>query len=253
VFIAALRLIDPFRKDIAMVNTPIDTIESAATPIPPGPTPDNVGHTEGNSIDRSKAGRSAAKRHAIIRTVLEVGAPLIAFYGLRAAGYSDYFALLAATIVAGVPVVYSLVKARRLDPYAGYLMLMFGLTLAVALVTTDPQLILAGQTLVGGIAAVIFLASCTLGKPMTQFIAARFTPGAATSGDRMPAALHSLHIRLTVIVGVGLLIQVAILLVIIFTLPFDVASGLVNLIGYVAILVIGAPVAVMIRRFKKEH
>ena len=78
--------------------------------------------------------------------------------------------------------VYSLAKARRLDPYAGYLMLMFGLTLAVALVTTDPQLILAGQTLVGGIAAVIFLASCTLGKPMTQFIAARFTPGAAISG-----------------------------------------------------------------------
>jgi hypothetical protein len=69
----------------------------------------------------------------------------------------------------------------------------------------------------------------------------------------MPAALHSLHIRLTVIVGVGLLIQVAILLVIIFTLPFDVANGLVNLIGYVAILVIGAPVALMIRRFNKER
>jgi hypothetical protein len=132
-------------------------------------------------------------------------------------------------------------------------MLMFGLTLAVALVTTDPQLILAGQTLVGGAAAVIFLASCPFGKPITQFIAARFTTDAATSGDRMAAALHSLHIRLTVIVGVGLLIQVAILLVIIFTLPFGVANGLVNLIGYLAILVIGAPVALMIRRFKKEQ
>jgi len=236
-----------------MTDTPIDMIESAATPVPSGPIPNNIGRTGGNSIDRTKAGRSAAKRHAVVRTVLEVGAPLIAFYGLRAAGYSEYFALLAATIVAGIPVVYSLAKARRLDPYAGYLMLMFGLTLAVALVTTDPQLILAGQTLVGGAAAVTFLASCALCKPMTQFIAARFTPDAATSGDRMPAALHSLHIRLTVIVGVGLLIQVAILLVIIFTLPFDVANGLVNLIGYVAILVIGTPVALMIRRFKKEQ
>ena len=235
-----------------MTAAPIDIVEPA-TSIPSTPIPTNTGRTRGNSIDRPQAGRPATKWHAIVRTVIEVGAPLIAFYGLRAAGYSEYFALLAATIVAGIPVVYSLAKARRLDPYAGYLMLMFGLTLAVALVTKDPQLILAGQTLVGGIAAVIFLASCTLGKPMTQFIAARFTPGAATSGDRMPAALHSLHIRLTVIVGVGLLIQVAILLVIIFTLPFDVASGLVNLIGYVAILVIGAPVAVMIRRFKKEH
>lgn len=217
-----------------MTASPIDVIESS------------------KSTDRTNVGLAAAKGRAIVRTVLEVAAPLIAFYGLRATGHSEYFALLAATIVAGIPVVYSLARSRRLDPYCGYLMLMFGLTLTVALVTTNPQLILAGQTLVGAAAAVIFLASCTLGKPMTQFIAARFIP-TATSGDRMPAALQSLHIRLTVIVGVGLLIQVAVLLVIIFTLPFDVANGLVNLIGYLAVLVIGAPVALMIRRYKKEQ
>ncbi|OBC01809.1 hypothetical protein A5784_17025 [Mycobacterium sp. 852013-50091_SCH5140682] len=218
-----------------MTASPIDVIESS------------------KSTDRTNVGLSAAKGRAIVRTVLEVAAPLIAFYGLRATGHSEYFALLAATIVAGIPVVYSLARSRRLDPYCGYLMLMFGLTLTVALVTTNPQLILAGQTLVGAAAAVIFLASCALGKPMTQFIAARFMPMTATSGDRMPAALQSLHIRLTVIVGVGLLIQVAVLLVIIFTLPFDVANGLVNLIGYLAVLVIGAPVALMIRRYKKEQ
>jgi|GEM_PF-1490774 len=236
-----------------MTDTCIDTIEPAATSIPPRPIAAKTALIGGNSRDRTKGARSAAKRRAIIRTVIEMAAPLIAFYGLRAAGYSEYLALLAATIVAGIPVVYSIVKARRLDPYAGYLTLMFGLTLAVALVTTDPQLILAGQTLVGGTAAVIFLASCALGKPMTQFIAARFMPDAALPGNRMSAALHSLHTQLTVFVSVGLLIQVAILLVIIFTLPFDVANGLVNLIGYAAIVVIGAPVALMIRRYKKHQ
>lgn len=236
-----------------MTSTPIDTIESAATSIPSGPIPNDTGRTEGDSVDRTKADRSATRRRAIVRTVLEMGAPLIAFYGLRATGHSEYVALLTATIVAGIPVVYSLAKARRLDPYCGYLMLMFGLTLAVALVTTDPQLILAGQTLVGGAAAVIFLASCAIGKPMTQFIAARFMPDAATSGGPMPAALKSLHMRLTVVVGVGLLVQVAVLLVIIFTLPFDIANGLVNLVGNVAILVIGTPVVLMIRRFKKAQ
>jgi hypothetical protein len=236
-----------------MTDTSIDTIAPAATSIPSRPIPAKTAQIGENSSDRTKAGRAAAKRHAIVRTVIEVAAPLIAFYGLRAAGYSEYLALLAATIVAGIPVVSSIVKARRLDPYAGYLMLMFGLTLAVALVTTDPQLILAGQTLVGGTAAVIFLASCALGKPMTRFIAARFMPDAATPGNRMPAALQYLHTQLTVIVGFGLLIQMAILLAIIFTLPFDVANGLVNLVGYAAIVVIGAPVALMIRRFKKHQ
>ncbi len=204
---------------------------------------------EPEPVDRPDAERSAAKRRAIIRTVLEVGTPLVAFYGLRATGQSEYFALLAATIVAGIPVGYGLVKARQLDPYSGYLMLMFGLTLAVALVTTDPRLVLAGQTLVGGAAAAVFLASCLVGKPMTQFVAARFMPAAT---EHTPtAAIHALHIRLSAVVGVGLVIQVAILLGIIFTFPFDVANGLVNVVGSIVVLGIGAVVAVMVRRFKQ--
>ncbi len=204
---------------------------------------------EPEPVDRPDAERSAAKRRAIIRTVLEVGTPLVAFYGLRATGQSEYFALLAATIVAGIPVGYGLVKARQLDPYSGYLMLMFGLTLAVALVTTDPRLVLAGQTLVGGAAAAVFLASCLVGKPMTQFVAARFMPAAT---EHTPtAAIHALHIRLSAVVGVGLVIQVAILLGIIFTFPFDVANGLVNVVGSIVVLAIGAVVAVMVRRFKQ--
>jgi hypothetical protein len=193
--------------------------------------------------------RAATKRRAIIRTVLEIATPLVTFYGLRATGHSEYVALLAATLVAGIPVAYSLVKARRLDPYSGYLMLMFGLTLAVALVTTDPRLVLAGQTLVGGVAAAVFLASCALGKPMTQFVAARFMT--ASTAHTPTIALHALHIRLSAVVGVGLLLQVGILLGIIFTFPFDVANGLVNVVGSVVVLAIGAVVTVMVRRFKR--
>lgn len=214
-----------------MTATSIDTI---------GPEP----------VDRPDVARAAAKRRVIIRTVLEIAAPLVAFYGLRAAGHSEYFALLAATIVAGIPVAYGLVKARQLDPYSGYLMLMFGLTLAVALVTTDPRLVLAGQTLVGGVAAAVFLASCVLGKPMTHFVAARFMPAATAHTPN--AALHALHIRMSAVVGVGLLIQVAVLLGIIFMFPFDVANGLVNVVGSVVVLVIGAVVALMVRRFKQS-
>lgn len=204
---------------------------------------------EPEPVDRPDTERSAAKRRAIIRTVLEVGTPLVAFYGLRATGQSEYFALLTATIVAGIPVGYGLVKARQLDPYSGYLMLMFGLTLAVALVTTDPRLVLAGQTLVGGAAAAVFLASCLVGKPMTQFVAARFMPAATEHTPTV--ALHALHIRLSAVVGVGLVIQVVILLGIIFTFPFDVANGLVNVVGSVVVLAIGAVVALMVRRFKQ--
>lgn len=205
---------------------------------------------EPEPVHRPDAAGAAAKRRAIIRTVLEVGTPLVAFYGLRATGHSEYFALLSATIVAGIPVAYGLVKARQLDPYSGYLMLMFGLTLAVALVTTDPQLVLAGQTLVGAVAAGVFLASCVIGKPMTKFVAARFMP--AETVPTATAALHALHVRLSAVVGVGLVLQVAVLLGIIVTFPFDVANGLVNVVGSVIVLAIGAVVALMVRHFKQS-
>ena len=187
-----------------------------------------------------------AKRRAIIRTVVEVAAPLIAYYGLRAAGNSEYVALLAATVVAGLPVAYGLATTRRVYPYAGYLMLMFGMTLTVALVTTDPQLILAGQTLVGAAAAMVFLFSCVIGEPMTRFVAERFMP----ADDPMSVTVQALHTRLSMVVGVGMLAQVAICLAIIFSQPFDVANGLVNLVGYLAVLLIGGVIMLMVRRRK---
>lgn len=187
------------------------------------------------------------KRRAIVRTVVEVAAPLVAFYGLRAAGNSEYVALLTATIVAGLPVAYGLATTRRLDPYAGYLMVMFGMTLTVALLTTDPQLILAGQTLVGAAAAMVFLLSCLIGKPMTRFVAERFMPADAP----ISVSVQALHTRLSMVVGVAMLIQVAACLAIIFSQPFDVANGLVNLVGYLAVPIIGGIVVLMVRRFRK--
>ena len=84
---------------------------------------------------------------------------------------------------------------------------------------------------------------------MTHFVAARFMP--ATTEHTPTTALLALHVRLSAVVGVGLLIQVAVLLGIIFTFPFDVANGLVNAVGSVVVLAIGAVVALMVRRFKQ--
>ena len=194
--------------------------------------------------------QSRARRlHPMLRTVLVHIAPaLTAVYGLRAAGASEYVALLAGTVVAGIPTVYGIIKHRRLDPFAGYLMLMFGLSLIVALVTTDPQLILAGQTAVNGTAALVFLISAALGKPLTEIAAASFMTG--TNPDATTrASLHGLHRRITIMVGTVLIAEVAARLIIIFSLPFDVANGLVAVIGGVALPAIFVVVGLMVRRF----
>lgn len=110
-------------------------------------------------------------RGAVLRIVLlDVAPTLVGYYGLRALGASEYVALLTATVLSGLKVTSDAVKARRLDPFACYLLLTFGLSLAVALITTDPKLILAGNTMVNGIGGVLFLGSCVIGTPLTQVV-----------------------------------------------------------------------------------
>ena len=159
----------------------------------------------------------------VLQTVLlDVAPPLVAYYGLRAAGVSEYVALLAATVLSGARVVYGVVRTRRLDPFAIYLLLTFGLSLAVGLATTDPKSILVGNTLVNGIGGLIFLGSCVVGTPLTQVVGERFRKaedGAAT------ADLRRVHVRLSAMWGVGLLVEVAVRLVVIAHASVDVANA----------------------------
>src|SRR4051794_36308722 len=98
--------------------------------------------------------------------LVDIAPPLIVYYGLRELGISEYLALLNATVLAGLKVAYDAVKARRLDPFAAYLMLNFGLSLAVGLATSDARMLMVGETFVGGIGALIFLGSCVIGTPL---------------------------------------------------------------------------------------
>lgn len=166
--------------------------------------------------------RPQAVRPVLLGVLLDIGPPLGAYYGLRAAGLSEYIALLTATVLAGVKVSVDAVRARRLDPFAGYLMLNFGLSLAVGLVTSDARMLMVGDTLVGGIGALIFLGSCVVGRPLTQVVAERVH--GATPPDEQDFA-RRVHILLSAMWGVGLLFGMLVSLAIIFTMSVDVGKG----------------------------
>ncbi|MGY4711200.1 VC0807 family protein [Mycolicibacterium sp. CBM1] len=164
--------------------------------------------------------------HPFVRGVLlDIAPPLIAYYGLRALGVSEYIALLAATVLAGIKVCHDAVRARRLDPFAGYLMLNFGLSLAVGLATSDARMLMAGDTLVGGIGALIFLGSCFLRTPLTQVVANRVRPDDGSLQPGEAAFKHRVHVVLSAVWGVGLLLGTIVSLYLIFTVSVDVAKG----------------------------
>lgn len=188
--------------------------------------------------------------------LLDIAPPLLAYYGLRAAGASEYVALLTATVLAGVKVCYDAIKARRLDPFAGYLMLNFGLSLAVGLATSDARMLMVGNTLVGGIGAVLFLGSCFIGTPLTQIVAERVRvisdenpePGEAEFKRRVNVSLSAMW-------GIGLLIGTLISLVIIFSLSVDVANGVNTIVSlaFTALLMVVTIVMAKRARARWDH
>jgi hypothetical protein len=158
--------------------------------------------------------------------LLDVAPPLVAYYGLRAVGTSEYVALLSATVISGLRVVYGVVKSRRLDPFAIYLLLTFGLSLAVGLGTTDPKLILVGNTFVNGLGGLIFLGSCVVGTPLTQVVGERFRdPAEAAPTADEAERIRRVHVQLSAMWGIGLLIEVAVRLAVIARFSVDVANG----------------------------
>jgi uncharacterized membrane protein len=156
--------------------------------------------------------------------LLDVAPPLVAYYGLRAAGVSEYVALLSATVLSGLRVVYGVVRSRRLDPFAIYLLLTFGLSLAVGLVTSDAKLILVGNTFVNGLGGLFFLGSCFVGTPLTQVVGERFRRPEVVD-EAADARLRRVHVQLSAMWGIGLLIEVGIRLVVIANLSVDAANG----------------------------
>jgi uncharacterized membrane protein len=195
----------------------------------------------------------------VVQTVLvDVAPPLVAYYGLRAAGATEYVALITATVVSGLRVGYGVLTSRRLDPFAIYLLMTFGLSLAVGLATTDPRLILVGNTLVNGIGGLVFLGSCVVGTPLTQIVGARFrVPDDDAPTVDAAARARRVHVLLSAMWGVGLLVEVAIRLAVIAHLSIDAANAVnsavtlpvVGLLVVATIVVgrkVGAPAAVAV-------
>jgi hypothetical protein len=163
--------------------------------------------------------------------LLDIAPPLVAYYGLRALGQSEYVALLSATVLSGLKVTYDAIRTRRLDPFAVYLLLTFGLSLAVGLATTDPKLLLAGNTLVNGIGGLVFLGSCVIGTPLTQVVAERVRPADEQPEPAEQLAHRRVHVLLSAMWGAGLLLEVAVRLVVIARLSVDAANGVTTAIS----------------------
>ncbi|MGI5155997.1 VC0807 family protein [Microbispora sp. CA-102843] len=110
---------------------------------------------------------------------LDVVIPLVVFYGGRAAGLSQWAALVASGIAPAVGIMLTWVRQRRLDATAVFVIAAMVLSSLVALLSGDPRALLARESWLTAAIGTWILASLLLDRPFLLDLTIKVTPPGA--------------------------------------------------------------------------
>ena len=99
--------------------------------------------------------------------LLNLVAPIALYYGLRVAGVGDLRALLIGAVAPGLSVAFTLIRHRRIDGLALFMIATLLLTGGVSLLTGSPRFLLAKDGLLTAVWGVWFFVSLLGGRPVT--------------------------------------------------------------------------------------
>jgi hypothetical protein len=169
----------------------------------------------------------------------EIGAPIVVYYVLHLLGASSVLSLAAATAVSIGRTLVVAARDRRFDGFAALMGVMFGLGLALTLITGDPRVALAKDSVLTGVTGAAFLGGCVVGRPLMFAMARRILPEArraeADERWRNDPAYRSRLVALSLVWGVILLAEALVRIVLVYTLPVNVTVGLSHGLQFAAI------------------
>jgi asparagine N-glycosylation enzyme membrane subunit Stt3 len=181
------------------------------------------------------AGLRRVVRANVITVVFEVIAPMMLFYGLRAAGVSQWWALMAGVLVAAPYVGWTIARNRRADLVALFTLSVLVLSVVLGLLSDDPRTLAIREgwtAALGGLFGLWMLVTVIVGKPaqltLGRTIAEikRGVEGAAAWAARWDTdARFRRGLRIdTAAWGAVLLANAVVHVVLVYTLPIDLIS-----------------------------
>lgn len=169
------------------------------------------------------------------RIAISFVVPMLAYYGLRAAGLDVYLALL---ITSAVPAAFAgarLAVHRRTDGLATFMTVMMVLGAAVSLINGDERLLMAREGWVTAVAGIWFLSSAWTGRPLAYLFARPLLDGRVPFGgrgeswdelwSRLPRFRRVWRVA-TVVWGIGTLVDAGARVIMAYTLPPDAVPAL---------------------------
>jgi hypothetical protein len=191
-------------------------------------------------------GVRALVRRNVGTVLFDLLLPMLAYYGLRAAGVGQWWAMMAGVLVVLPRVAHQLLKRRRFDVMAAFTLSVIAFSLVIGLLTDDPRALAVREGWVGsllGLFGAWMLVSVGIGRPalmvLGRGIAETKTGEAGAAAwaarwDRDRRFRRGIRV-LTAVWGVLLLAAAVANLVLVYTLPVDLIALVSNAV-YWAIL-----------------
>ena len=195
------------------------------------------------------AGLRRLIRANVLTVVFEVVVPMALFYGLRAAGVSQWWALMAGVLVAAPYVVWTIVRTRKIDLVALVTLSVLVLSVVLGLLSDDPRTLVIREgwtAALGGVFGAWMLVSVFVGRPaqltLGRTIAEvkRGAEGAeawAGRWDTDARLRRGLRIN-TAVWGAVLLAGAVLHIVLVYTLPIDLIALVTNVTWFGALAVL---------------
>lgn len=210
---------------------------------------------QGESSQTAIAAPSSLLDH-IRNTAINTVPPLIAYYGLRLCGVTEYLALVGAIVVATTQGLLAVVRKRRFEPLSAVVIVVAACSLTLAFTTKNPRVVQLMELVPITLLLWAVLASGLLRKPVSLKLVGAITPALAETALPLrgwtPQDIDDwrrLHSRLCVWLGLlcGLFPLVAIFWV--FRLPVDVSQILIVTVGNAVLVLTVVGAVVLLRRF----
>jgi hypothetical protein len=200
-------------------------------------------------------------RANVLTVVFEVVVPMVLFYGLRAAGVSQWWALMAGVLVAAPYVLWTIARNRRVDLVALVTLSVLVLSVVLGLLSDNPRTLAIREgwtAALGGLFGAWMLVTVFVGRPaqltLGRTIAEvkRGAEGAAAWAARWdtdPRFRRGLRIN-TAVWGAVLFASAIVHVALVYTLPIDLISGVTSAVWFATL---GCLVAWHVWYLRKEN
>ena len=199
-----------------------------------------------DATSRQRPGRGYWFLAAMVPIVLDVGMPLAAYYGLHGAGVNNTTSLLAGGGMPLIRALISLVRRQRVDALTGFMIILFLAAGLLAFWSGNPRFLVAKESLGTGLGGLWIIWSAFTARPLTYSTTRPFVTRGESAAlavwDRLadrPGKFRRILRGLSLMWGIGLVIDCALRLIVAFTMPVSTAVGISALVLIVVIIALG--------------